>query len=585
MPDAVLSRRLRDRDHAAWEELYAAYGGRLRAFALRLTRDPHEADDLVQETFVRALPRLDRMDADEVDLRAYLFTTLRNTFYKSCERGRRVAPVEDVPEPDTPGAIEDDPERSLLLRRQIEEVRAATAMLAPRQRLALALRELEDCSYAEIGTIVGIKENAVAQLISRARESLRSSLRLAQVDPEELPDECRTFLPQLSRHIDGQLRGEQQERTLDHLLTCERCQDTLASMREASRRYRSFVPPLLPTEDAHAAAIDAQLTAAGYWEPRRRPRVSRHGGLVAAGVLVLVGLGALVLAAASEAPDRPATPRSAVAPAAVAAVATATPAPTRRSSPTRPASAPATSEAEVKPSAPARARAKKRPATRRPAAVAPARKPRRRTRASEGGRSTAGGSPAADPAPDADPGGDPGGSPDPEPVADTSPPTVQITSISTPGDTATFGFTSERDATFACALDDGAFAPCRSEKRYGGLAAGAHSFAVRATDEAGNTSAPATHAWQVAEPRPDLVITSLTERGFTVANTGTVPAGSFVLTVTLVGSFTFAGLGAGEEATRTWTCRRGTLDAIADRSDTVAESDEANNRRSLGSSC
>ena len=82
-----------------------------------------------------------------------------------------------------PAPIEDDPERSTLLHRQQEEVRLANARLAPRQRLVLALRELEDRSYAEIGELVGLKENAVAQLISRARESLRTELRLAQVDP------------------------------------------------------------------------------------------------------------------------------------------------------------------------------------------------------------------------------------------------------------------------------------------------------------------------------------------------------------------------------------------------------------------
>ena len=236
----MLSRRLRARDHGAWEELYVAHGAQLRAFALRLARDPHEADDLVQETFVRALPRLDRMDPDAVALRPYLFTTLRNTFLKSCERGRRVAPVEEVPEPDTPSAIEDDPERSLLLNGQIEEVRVANASLAPRQRLALALRELEGCSYAEIGVIVGLKENAVAQLISRARDSLRSALRLAQIDAADLPDACRRLLPQLSRHLDGQLRGEPLQATLAHLEGCEHCQDALDSMREAGRRYRGF---------------------------------------------------------------------------------------------------------------------------------------------------------------------------------------------------------------------------------------------------------------------------------------------------------------------------------------------------------
>src|SRR5262245_7434217 len=205
--DSALVRRLHDRDRTAWEELYADYGPRLRSFAYRLTGNGHDADDLVQETFVRALPRLDRLDPDTVELGPYLFRTLRNLFLKSVERGRRAEPVADVPEPGTPAPIEDDPERSTLLHRQQEEVRLANAKLAPRQRLVLALRELEDRSYAEIAVIVGLNENAVAQLISRARESLRTELRLAQVDAASLPEACRHFLPLLSRHLDGHLAG------------------------------------------------------------------------------------------------------------------------------------------------------------------------------------------------------------------------------------------------------------------------------------------------------------------------------------------------------------------------------------------
>ena len=584
-PEAVLSSRLRQRDHAAWEELYAAYGPRLRAFALRLTRDPHEADDLVQETFVRALPRLDRMNADEVDLKAYLFTTLRNTFLKSCERKRRVAPVEEVPEPATPAAIEDDPERSLLLRRQIEEVRVATAGLSPRQRLALSLRDLEDCSYAEIGLIVGIKENAVAQLISRARESLRSALRLAQVDFEGLPDGCRRLLPQLSRYLDGQLRGEALERTLAHLATCGGCRDALESMREASRRYRSLVPPLILADEAHAAAIDAELTAAGYWRRRRSPRLSRRVALAGAAALLLGGGGALVLASGPEPAGRVVTAGSR------AIAATASPAaaqPRRSAAPETRARAEGGGDRE-------RSVTSRPPTVRRRTATgdaAPTPERDRRARIPERKRSNPRPAPAATVGPrDLRPaaGGETPAAtrpPDPTPAADTTAPAVEITSASTTGDQATFEFiASESGATLACGLDGGALKPCASRQSYTGVASGPHTFAVSATDAAGNTGAAATHAWSVSEPLPDLVVTSLTTTGFTVANAGTAPAASFVVTVTTVGTFTFAGLAPGATATQSWTCRRGTLDLIADRQNTVAESDERNNRRSLDSSC
>ena len=69
----------------------------LYRFAYRLTGNPHDAADLVQETFVRALPRLEALDPEGLNLGAYLLTTEKNLFLKSVERGKRQEPVEFVP--------------------------------------------------------------------------------------------------------------------------------------------------------------------------------------------------------------------------------------------------------------------------------------------------------------------------------------------------------------------------------------------------------------------------------------------------------------------------------------------------------
>jgi RNA polymerase sigma factor (sigma-70 family) len=296
--DATLVARLRSRDRTAWEDVYRLYGDRLYRFAYRLTGNPHDASDLVQETFVRALPRLDSLDPEGLNLGAYLLTTEKNLFLKSVERTRRQEPVEVVPEPSTPAPIEDDPERSTLLGGQQEEVRKANAALAPRQRLVLALRELEDRSYAEIGELVGLNENAVAQLISRARQSLRQELRLVQVERSKLPAECQSFLPLLSAHLDGQLEGAQLERTLAHLEACEVCQAALADMREASRLYRTLIP--LPFPELFGRIEDA-LAASGFWSGTRsllsravpRSRRARAGAAAILGGALLASLSAV----------------------------------------------------------------------------------------------------------------------------------------------------------------------------------------------------------------------------------------------------------------------------------------------------
>ena len=275
--DSDLLLRLRRRDRSAWEELYRTYERRLYGFAYRLSGNQHDAADLVQETFVRALPKLDRLPPERANIGAYLFATAKNLFLKQKERTKRALPVDEVPEPAEPGDIEEDPQRAALLRRQQDEVRMANGKLAPRQRLVLALRELEDKSYAEIGELVGLNENAVAQLILRARQSLREELRLVQVDRSKLSEVCQGYLPLLSAHLDGQLRGAKQTETLAHLESCEDCQKALTDMEEAKRRYRALVPPLVAIV-ALREKVDAALAANGYWDTPAGGHTLRAGG-------------------------------------------------------------------------------------------------------------------------------------------------------------------------------------------------------------------------------------------------------------------------------------------------------------------
>ena len=513
--DAALVRRLQGRDRAAWGELYAEYQPRLRAFGYRLAGNAHDADDLVQETFVRALPALDRLDADGVDLTAYLFATTKNLFLKQVERGTRAEPTAEVPEPDVPQPIEDDPERSALLHRQQEEVRVANARLDPRQRLVLALCELEDRSYAEIGELVGLNENAVAQLVFRARERLRTELRLVQVDPERLPEECRAFLPLLAQHLDGKPRGPKQETTLAHLEQCERCQAALGDMREAKRRYRALLlPPLgMPAEEARAA-VDEELEQVGYWRGAggrrtilRRPRGAAAIVAVAALVALCVGggLGAATLLA--ERSQRVAAERRAET---TVVEPTTEPSASAAASVTTPAS-PVTTTPEKKP--------KPKPAPTPPATTSPAEKPTTTPIAKP---------PATEPATVAPETAEPLApasteettttprpeSPAPPPVRpDRTAPRVSITDAVlgvTPDAGSAFTFSAdETGVVFTCRLDAGAWEPCTSPRRVESLALGPHAFAVRARDRAGNTGAAATRSWTVSPP-PDTTAPTVT---------------------------------------------------------------------------
>jgi len=592
-PDTVLLERLRERDRTAWAELYQTYEGRLYGFAYRLTGNPHDAADLAQETFVRALPRLDRLPPERADIAAYLFATTKNLFLKGIERQKRAQPVEEVPEPDEPGAIEDDPQRAALLRRQQAEVRLANARLAPRQRLVLALRELEDKSYAEIGELVGLNENAVAQLISRARESLREELRLVQVDRSKLPEECQRLLPALSAHLDGQLRGEKRERTLAHLEGCESCQAALADMREASRRYRAVVPPLVGLAALRERVGDA-LAASGYWEP------SKHGLLsaltsktaVLAAVAGLAGAGAIggglaVLLSANGGDGAPAALASSEGEAESETAASA------ESSATGPAtSATATATAPV----PTGTAATTKTATTGEATTATG--PTEAT-GTTGPETAAGTTTAGE-------------------TADTVAPVAWISDgpdALTEATGATFTFGASEPVSFACSLDGGPADPCSSPESYHGLDPGWHQFTVVAIDGAENAD-EATYTWTIQAPPatteeepppvtttappttteeeppppalPDLVITNLTPFSVTVKNVGDAAAGPFAVSLPGgIGTFwVTSGLAAGGSASKTWVaCVSGTITAVADSLGQVAESSEGNNSASVENLC
>ncbi len=149
----------------------------LRAFARLLARDRSLADDLVQETALRALCNMDKF-APGTNMKAWLSTILRNQFYNELRTRSRAAAYAALPKPT---GHHGEQEGQLELRDFERAFRALPAV----QREALSLVGASGFSYGEAAKIVGCAQGTVKSRVCRARMELGRSLDRALAPGEE----------------------------------------------------------------------------------------------------------------------------------------------------------------------------------------------------------------------------------------------------------------------------------------------------------------------------------------------------------------------------------------------------------------
>jgi RNA polymerase sigma-70 factor (ECF subfamily) len=176
-PDHARRRRF---EQVALPHLDSAY-----SLARWLTRNDQDAEDVVQEAFVRALRFIDAFHGTEG--RAWLLAIVRNTCFSWMEKNRpaQMQPFdEDSMQPDSqpfPG-----PESASERAADSRALHTAIAALPPRLRETLVLRELEELSYKEIARIAEVPIGTVMSRLSRARALLaRFFAQRAQLAPDE----------------------------------------------------------------------------------------------------------------------------------------------------------------------------------------------------------------------------------------------------------------------------------------------------------------------------------------------------------------------------------------------------------------
>jgi len=246
---------------ASYAALYDRYSEQVYNYCLRLTGSPDDAADATQDAFVKVLARLQQDDRPVLDFASYLFTAARNESYALMRRRSRTQLSDEAPEPEAPVPdVETDPERAALFRDSQETVRKANARLAPRHREVLALREVAGRSYDEIGEILGISENAAAQLIWRARAKLKGALTAGAVaSVVAASEDCETAQLLINRLQDGEPITDEEQLWLDqHLEECGSCKAARGMILEVAASYRAWAPVAVL-----AALRPDVLTAAG----------------------------------------------------------------------------------------------------------------------------------------------------------------------------------------------------------------------------------------------------------------------------------------------------------------------------------
>jgi len=141
-----------------------------------LLRDPYEAEDAVQEAFLRAIRHFDGFRG--VDGRAWLLSIVRNACFTQLRRRRSGGDkVEFDEEMHSLEKEESEPEADLSSTIAAESVREALSQLAVEFREVMVLRELEGLSYKEIAQVAGVPMGTVMSRLARGRKQLLVALR------------------------------------------------------------------------------------------------------------------------------------------------------------------------------------------------------------------------------------------------------------------------------------------------------------------------------------------------------------------------------------------------------------------------
>jgi RNA polymerase sigma-70 factor (ECF subfamily) len=167
-----------------FQDTAMGYIDELYASALRYTKNERDAEDLVQETFLKAYNNWDRFQQG-TNCRAWLFTILTNTFINKYRRKKKereilnaddLRPIEQFFFNRENTDFYDSPERDLVQGAFSQDVKDALESLSEEFRMVVVLADLNDFSYKEVAHILGCPVGTVMSRLFRGRKMMRRAL-------------------------------------------------------------------------------------------------------------------------------------------------------------------------------------------------------------------------------------------------------------------------------------------------------------------------------------------------------------------------------------------------------------------------
>lgn len=153
------------------DEIYRAYFTQVYRYALYLTGDQNEAEEVTQETFFKAIHNIDRFRGG-TDIRFWLCRIAKNVFLDRVRKEKKTVGIDQMEEE----ASDDDPESKVLLEDAVMHALEALEHLSETFRMVFSMRALEERSYADIARRFGKSENWARVTYYRAKSKLQEEM-------------------------------------------------------------------------------------------------------------------------------------------------------------------------------------------------------------------------------------------------------------------------------------------------------------------------------------------------------------------------------------------------------------------------